>query len=124
MTFRTMLLSAAMLVPLAFDSTPVMAQDSGGAAPAPQARYQDPQGIPYGYRPAPGMCRVWLPGVAPGQQPPPVPCQTPAPESEPAPEPQPEPEPEPEPCVTTFTTVNGVPGFLDCNGVFTPAFPG
>jgi hypothetical protein len=113
-----------MLVPLAFDSTPVMAQDS--SSPAPQARYSDPDSIPYGHRPPPGMCRVWLPGVAPGQQSPPVPCETPTPEAEPTPEPepQPEPEPEPEPCVTIFTTVNGVAGFLDCNGVFTPAFPG
>jgi len=30
--------------------------------------------IPRGHRPAFGMCRLWYPGVAPGQQPRPVPC--------------------------------------------------
>jgi hypothetical protein len=31
--------------------------------------------IPRGFRPARGMCRLWYPGVAPGQQPRPVRCE-------------------------------------------------
>lgn len=40
-------------------------------------RYVEVRGfrIPRGHRPAFGMCRLWYPGVAPGQQPRPVPCQ-------------------------------------------------
>jgi hypothetical protein len=32
--------------------------------------------IPPGYRPPPGMCRVWVDGVPPGQQPAPTDCRT------------------------------------------------
>ncbi|MDQ3777868.1 MAG: hypothetical protein M3310_03235, partial [Actinomycetota bacterium] len=32
--------------------------------------------IPAGYRPPPGMCRVWVDGVPPGQQPAPTDCRT------------------------------------------------
>ena len=31
--------------------------------------------IPRGFRPAPGFCRLWYPGVPPGHQPRPVPCE-------------------------------------------------
>jgi hypothetical protein len=32
--------------------------------------------IPAGYRPPPGMCRIWVDGVPPGQQPAPTDCKT------------------------------------------------
>ena len=32
--------------------------------------------VPPGYRPPPGMCRVWVDGVPPGQQPAPTDCRT------------------------------------------------
>ena len=32
--------------------------------------------VPAGYRPPPGMCRVWVDGVPPGQQPAPTDCRT------------------------------------------------
>ena len=32
--------------------------------------------IPAGYRPPPGMCRVWVGGVPPGQQPAPTDCRS------------------------------------------------
>ena len=32
--------------------------------------------IPAGYRPPPGMCRIWIDGVAPAQQPAPTDCKT------------------------------------------------
>lgn len=33
-------------------------------------------GVPEGYRPPPGMCRIWIDGVPPGQQPAPTDCAT------------------------------------------------
>lgn len=32
--------------------------------------------VPEGHRPPPGMCRIWLDGVPPGQQPAPTDCAT------------------------------------------------
>lgn len=32
--------------------------------------------VPDGHRPPPGMCRIWLDGVPPGQQPAPTDCAT------------------------------------------------
>lgn len=40
---------------------------------APSARRAS-SGIPEGYRPPAGMCRVWIDNVAPGQQPAPTDC--------------------------------------------------
>ncbi len=34
------------------------------------------QDIPAGYRPPPGMCRIWVDGVPPGQQPAATDCRT------------------------------------------------
>ena len=46
------------------------------AAPASaQAQGRGPD-IPAGYRPPPGMCRIWIDGVAPAQQPAPTDCRT------------------------------------------------
>jgi hypothetical protein len=39
-------------------------------------RNKGPDDIPAGYRPPPGMCRVWVAGVPPGQQPAPTDCRT------------------------------------------------
>jgi hypothetical protein len=39
-------------------------------------RNRGPDDIPPGYRPPPGMCRVWVDGVPPGQQPAPTDCRT------------------------------------------------
>ena len=39
-------------------------------------RNKAPDDIPAGYRPPPGMCRVWVDGVPPGQQPAPTDCPT------------------------------------------------
>ena len=49
------------------------------AQPAP-AKHRSPSsaatlGIPPGHLPAPGMCRVWLPGTPPGHQPRPRSCE-------------------------------------------------
>ena len=47
------------------------------AAPADaQRRGKDTNEIPKAYVPPPGMCRVWLDGVPPGQQPAPTDCKT------------------------------------------------
>ena len=40
----------------------------GYGYPPPQTR------IPEGHLPPPGECRIWYPGLEPGQQPPPGPC--------------------------------------------------
>jgi len=46
------------------------------AAPASaQAQGRAPE-IPPGYRPPPGMCRIWIEGVAPAQQPAVTDCKT------------------------------------------------
>ena len=39
-------------------------------------RNRAPDDIPAGYRPPPGMCRIWVDGVPPGQQPAPTDCKT------------------------------------------------
>lgn len=41
-----------------------------------QGRGNDSQGIPPGHYPPPGMCRIWIDGVPPGQQSAPVDCAT------------------------------------------------
>jgi hypothetical protein len=43
-----------------------------------QGRDRDKGGddVPAGYRPPPGMCRVWIDGVPPRQQPAPTDCRT------------------------------------------------
>jgi hypothetical protein len=41
-----------------------------------RGRDKGPDDIPAGYRPPPGMCRVWVDGVPPGQQPAPTDCRT------------------------------------------------
>ena len=126
MTFRTMLLTAAIIVPLAFDSNPVTAQDPGAERAAvattqsngaEQRQDEAPPGVIQRF--AAGLMQVMPEGirrrfsyVEPEPEPEPVP--------EPVPTPEPEPEPEPEPCVPTFGYQNGVPGTFDCNGVFTP----
>ena len=45
------------------------------AGPA-SARAQGKQDIPPAYRPPPGMCRIWIDGVAPAQQPAVTDCKT------------------------------------------------
>src|SRR5918912_1011210 len=39
-------------------------------------RNRAPDDVPAGYRPPPGMCRVWVAGVPAGQQPAPTDCRT------------------------------------------------
>ncbi|MGQ0712781.1 MAG: hypothetical protein ACT4PJ_03495 [Gemmatimonadaceae bacterium] len=41
-----------------------------------QSRDRGPDDVPKGHRPPPGMCRIWLNGVPPGQQPEPTDCAT------------------------------------------------
>ena len=41
-----------------------------------QSRDRGPDHVPPGHRPPPGMCRIWIDGVAPGQQPEPTDCAT------------------------------------------------
>lgn len=43
---------------------------------AAQSRDRGPDEVPRGHRPPPGMCRIWLDGVPPGQQPEPTDCAT------------------------------------------------
>ena len=40
------------------------------------AQGRNDQGIPPGFRPPPGMCRIWIDGVPAGQQPAPTDCAT------------------------------------------------
>ena len=50
---------------------------AGSAVPAfAQSRDRGPDDVPRGHRPPPGMCRIWLDGVPPGQQPEPTDCAT------------------------------------------------
>jgi hypothetical protein len=41
-----------------------------------QGRGRDKQNVPPGHRPPAGMCRIWIDGVPPGQQPAPTDCAT------------------------------------------------
>jgi hypothetical protein len=41
-----------------------------------QSRDRGPDDVPASHRPPPGMCRIWLQGVPPGQQPEPTDCAT------------------------------------------------
>lgn len=41
-----------------------------------QERERGDDNIPPGFRPPPGMCRIWLDNVPPGQQPAPTDCST------------------------------------------------
>jgi hypothetical protein len=45
-------------------------------AAAQEKQFTGGDKIPPGQRPPPGMCRIWLEGVAPGQQPAPTDCAT------------------------------------------------
>jgi hypothetical protein len=136
MTFRTMLLTAAIVLPLAIDSTPVMAQGRGAERSAVATTQSQPQANGNGEeqrqdQAPPGVMRRFAAGlidVLPagivrrfG-----APQPEPTPEPEPAPEPEPEPAPEPEPCVSEPAMQDGVLGTIDCNDVFTPlpGFPG
>jgi hypothetical protein len=137
MTFRTMLLTAAIVLPLAFDSTPVVAQGRGAERSAVATTQSQPQANGNGEeqrqdQAPPGVMRRFAAGLidvlpagivrrfgAPAPEPEPTPEPAPAPEPEPAPEPVPE-------CVPTFGyDQNGVPGTY-CGDVFTPlaGFPG
>lgn len=69
MTMRYALI--ALLGSLAFGS-PALAQRPSDRAPGKE-RGGD---IPKAYRPPPGMCRVWLDDVPPGQQPAPTDCKS------------------------------------------------
>lgn len=42
----------------------------------PRGIPQQEQGVPRAYRPPAGMCRIWIDGVPPGQQPAPTNCVT------------------------------------------------
>jgi hypothetical protein len=130
MKFRTMLLTAAIVVPLAFDSMPVMAQGSGAersatattqSQPQPngngEERHQDqaPPGVMQRF--ASGLVEVLPAGIVRRFG---APAPAPAPEPEPLPGPEPEPEPEPVPCVPLLVyNEAGVFGTF-CDGVFTP----
>ena len=46
------------------------------AAPASARAQGRGPDIPVGYRPPPGMCRIWIDGVAPAQQPAVTDCRT------------------------------------------------
>ena len=125
MKFRTMLLTAAIVLPLAFDSMPVMAQQRGHDRAVAQA---NANGTEHRQQEAPpGLMRRFAAGVIDA-----LPdgivrrFGNPAPEPEPAPvpepEPTPEPEPEPEPCLSVPDWEGDVFGERDCNGVFHPLF--
>jgi hypothetical protein len=136
MTFRTMLLTAAIVLPLAFDSTPVVAQGRGAERSAVATTQSQPQANGNGEeqrqdQAPPGVMRRFAAGLidvlpagivrrfgAPAPEPEPTP--------EPAPAPEPEPAPEPAPCESLTEMRDGVWGTVDCNGVFTPlpGFPG
>ena len=47
-----------------------------GIASAQQAQPQGADSVPKGYRPPPGMCRIWLEKVPARQQPAPTDCRT------------------------------------------------
>lgn len=131
MRFRTMLLTAAIVLPLAFDSTPVMAQQQRGQDRAAVAQAQsNANGLEQRQQEAPpGLMRRFAAGVIDalpdgivrrfGSS---EPAPAPAPEPAPEPTPEPAPEPAPEPCVTVPDTVDGVFGYWDCDGVFHPFF--
>jgi hypothetical protein len=46
------------------------------ALPAAAQGRSDQDKVPKGFRPPPGMCRIWLDNVPPGQQPAPTDCAT------------------------------------------------
>jgi hypothetical protein len=49
----------------------------GIALPASaQSRDREPDQVPPGHRPPPGMCRIWIDGLPPAQQPEPTDCAT------------------------------------------------
>jgi len=54
--------------------TPAPAPGPAPAPPPPPAPVPTPIFIPRGFYPPPGMCRIWIPGVDPGQQSPPGDC--------------------------------------------------
>ena len=64
MTTRFILCSTALWAALA------------GVAGAQQSQPQVPDTVPKGYRPPPGMCRIWLEKVPAQQQPAPTDCRT------------------------------------------------
>jgi hypothetical protein len=124
MKFRTMLLTAAIVLPLAFDSTPVMAQQRG----QDRAAVASVNGVEHRQQEAPrGLMRRFAAGVIDALPDGIIrrfgnPAPEPAPEPTPEPTPEPEPEPEPEPCVTVPDEVDGVWGYWDCDGIFHPLF--
>jgi len=72
--WRFLLLAAGML---AAGGT-ATAQGIPRGIPIPQIPKPSPQGqpVPSAYRPPQGMCRVWIGGVPPAQQPAPTDCTT------------------------------------------------
>jgi len=72
--WRFLLLAACMLAV----SGTAKAQGIPRGIPLPQIPKPAPQGqpVPSAYRPPQGMCRVWIGGVPPNQQPAPTDCTT------------------------------------------------
>jgi hypothetical protein len=72
--WRFLLLAACMLAA----SGTAKAQGLPRGIPLPQFPKPSPQGqpVPSAYRPPQGMCRVWIGGVPPTQQPAPTDCTT------------------------------------------------